>query len=291
MAFSMSGPSRRVVRKIAIEGLLIVLRRAVSVRTTGLPTQSGSPIFRRLRTHPGRYRTSAGEYVVPERGDARLLARNRRSDWALFPSAIRCEDPRRRRAGRLGPGFPDHQSAKAHDAPQQWRSRSSRPARSGDAPSIEPSLSSEPCRGGRARARFSVRTARHQQPDVRGPVPGGSTPRRRSPSSSLDDLRGFPRHARRRETLRPARRAQPRNRGRRSPWFSRPVLEQPRRHPALRKPATETGLRRPWEEDDALALDGEIHGRARIEPDPLPKIFRDHDLALGSDTMNHTGQV
>jgi hypothetical protein len=45
------------------------------------------------------------------------------------------------------------------------------------------------------------------------------------------------------------------------------------------------------EEDDALAFECEINGRARVQPHPIPKILRDYDLALGADSMNHTAQV
>ncbi len=41
----------------------------------------------------------------------------------------------------------------------------------------------------------------------------------------------------------------------------------------------------------ALALEREGDGRPRMEPDPVAKSLRDHHLALGTDAVDHAGQV
>ena len=74
--------------------------------------------------------------------------------------------------------------------------------------------------------------------------------------------------------------------------FSRPVLEQPRSHPALGEPTPQPRLRLPRqrEQDDSLAFDREIDGRSRVQPDPIPEVLRDDDLAFGTNPVRHTAQ-
>jgi hypothetical protein len=83
------------------------------------------------------------------------------------------------------------------------------------------------------------------------------------------------------------------NQGRHSSWFSRSVLEQPGCHPALREPASQAGLRLPWErgQNDPLAFECKVDGRSGMQPEPVSKILRNHDLTLGADSISHTDQV
>jgi hypothetical protein len=46
-----------------------------------------------------------------------------------------------------------------------------------------------------------------------------------------------------------------------------------------------------WQEEDAVALERKVNGCARMQPDAVTKILRDHDLALGADPVSHTRPV
>ncbi len=45
------------------------------------------------------------------------------------------------------------------------------------------------------------------------------------------------------------------------------------------------------EQNDALAIEREVDGRSGMEPDPIPQLLRDHDLAFRADSISHTLQV
>jgi hypothetical protein len=75
--------------------------------------------------------------------------------------------------------------------------------------------------------------------------------------------------------------------------LSRAILQQTGGHPALPEAAPKARLRLAGdrEQNDPLPFECEVDGRSRMEPDPVPQILWDHDLALRADAVNHTLQV
>jgi len=79
----------------------------------------------------------------------------------------------------------------------------------------------------------------------------------------------------------------------RSSRLSRTILKQACGHPTLRETAPEARLRLAGdrEQNDPLTFECEVDSSSWMEPDAIPQVLWDHDLALRADSVNHTLQV